>query len=246
MLTKAHLISNDSRKKDGRTFIYLYIARNQQWYRKLLNKSESNKSHMGIKIILFCVLLSGYNICQSQTFSRAHFKISDTKTSIVSVELFINNVIIEMDDNGNILSFNYLPGGTFDYWSPSSVNAGKLMSIGNITIDYWSPTSVNGNKLRSIGNLNIDYWSPTSVNGNKLRSIGDINFDYWSPTSDNANKLRSVGNIDIEYWSNSSDNHGRVRSVGNISIDYWSSTSINAGKLRSIDGNTQYVYATSQ
>ena len=65
---------------------------------------------------LFSLLFSICTIGNSQNISKANFKISDNSSEIITAEFLIGNISLVINANGEILNFNYLPGGDFDYY----------------------------------------------------------------------------------------------------------------------------------
>ena len=48
----------------------------------------------------------------------------------------LGGIVLEMDENGNIVSFNSVSGGNIDYWTSAhgSDRKGKIKSIGDMEI----------------------------------------------------------------------------------------------------------------
>src|SRR4051812_10442643 len=115
---------------------------------------------------LFGLFLLVNIFCQSQ---KINFKISDIGSGIKLIEIITENVILIVDQRGNISSVSSVTGGDFDYWTGGYGNdrQGKIKAIGNLEIDYWTSAygSERQGKVKSIGNLAIDYW--TSAYGNE-------------------------------------------------------------------------------
>ena len=208
---------------------------------------------MHIKCLVSCLLLlSLYTTAESQIISKAVFRVSDTE--IKYAEITEGSIIFNLDNKGNIVSFNLIAGGDYDYFeSGYGSRDGKIKSIGNTKIDYWinDQEGSRDGKLKSIGTMKIDYWTSDLLSGKqgKVKSIGAINIDYWNHNLLNGGqgKVKSIGNINIDYWTGDllSGKQGKVKSIGNINIDYWTDDLLNNnhGKIKSITGNSQVIFA---
>ncbi len=85
---------------------------------------------MKLKVSLILVALFISTTGFTQALSKAVFKISSFKTETFST-LSFGNVIIEVNESGEIKSFNTISGGDFDYWEgfSGSEKLGKVKSI---------------------------------------------------------------------------------------------------------------------
>ena len=60
---------------------------------------------------LFSLLFSVCVIGNSQSISRAHFELSDNAIEIISGEFLIGSISLEINAKGEIVNYNFLPGG---------------------------------------------------------------------------------------------------------------------------------------
>jgi hypothetical protein len=188
---------------------------------------------MNYKYAVFLLLFFSFYFAKAQNVSKAVFHLGDTE--IKSVDITENGFILTIDNKGNLVSFNSIAGGDYQYFdegygSVECSRDGKVKTIGNMKIDYWITDLLSGKKgkVKSIGNILVDYWNDDLLNGGQ-------------------GKLKSIGNMNIEYWTDDllSGKLGKAKSMGNITVDYFTSDllSSNYGRIKSINGNTASIYA---
>ncbi len=210
-----------------------------------------------MKSILLICLLTGFSLSGiTQSITKAHFNISGRFGQINSASLFINNWLIQINRDGEVINYDYLPGGEITYYSPADGfdREGKIKSIGGIPIDYYTRFDLDEKmgKIKSIGNMQFDYYDRFGDDDmlGKLKSIGSSKFDYYNKFGDDdlLKKLKTVGNISINYYDKFGDNAliGRVKSIGPVQVKYFGSFSAtNNHGIQSIEGNTRDLYVTA-
>jgi hypothetical protein len=215
---------------------------------------------MTIKYVAaFLILSLAGMVSYSQDISKLQCCISENTGTVKSVDLYIDHLIITLNQEGAITSLNNTDGGQFEYWGNTiaSGKEGKLKSIGNIAIDYWHNGTGNfrQGKIKSIGNYTVEYWPAAFASNDKqgkIKSIGNINFDYYANAdgSYRKGKLKTIHQYNFEYWGSftGKDKQGKLKSIGNISLDYWPASSGNEkkGKIKSIEGNTPGLYVITE
>jgi hypothetical protein len=208
------------------------------------------------RVIYFILLFFVSIVTKSQSLSKAAFKLSDYSTEIRSIEIAMDNILMTIDNNGNIIAFASVLGGDYDYWTNDIIGnrEGKVKSIGGIHIDYWTNDFIGHRegKVKSIGSINIEYWTNDFIGKRegKVKSIGSIDIDYWTNDfiGNRDGKLKSIGSINVDYWTNDfiGRREGKLKSIGNINIDYWGRDFFENGKqgrIKSITGNSPTIYA---
>jgi len=213
---------------------------------------------MNSRIYLFCFfLLFIQGASYAQNISRAIFKISDQKDDIPFIELTIEEVIFILNGQGDLMYFDVLEGGEYDYFFNDLIGNrdGLIKTIGDIQVDYFTNDFVGGRTglLKSVGNLKIDYWTNDFIGKRegKLKSIGNIKIDYW--TNDfigkRDGKIKSIGDIKIDYYTNDfiGNRDGKVKSIGNVTVTYWTNDFHGRdGLIKSIEGNSREVFVIRQ
>jgi hypothetical protein len=194
---------------------------------------------------------------KAQNFSKANFKLINAAAGCATTELTINNLLIDIDEKGQVTCVNYFYNGNCCTWTAARNrrrNNDKIETIGDLTINYWDKGwgKEKEGKLKSIGNITFDFWSQGwgEESEGKLKTIGDINFSYWSKGwgEEKEGKLKTIGNIDINYWGEGwgKEKVGKLKTIGDITIDYygfgWGSEK--EGKIQSVEGNSEKVFAT--
>jgi hypothetical protein len=203
--------------------------------------------------IMLILLLLCSIFCSAQKIAGIVLKSTASRSFVKLIDLFADNIIIEVDLNGNIV-LNSTADNKLDYWTSldGDYRQGKLKSIDNTLIDYYDQfvdDKAKTGRLKSIGKTNIVYYDVFDGpdNAGRIKSIGGIAFTYYDQYGnlDNIGKLKSIGIIPITYYDrfDISQNTGKLKSIGNAIIVYFSKVDAieNAGKIKAINGNVPHL-----
>jgi hypothetical protein len=165
-----------------------------------------------IGLTLFCIS----QVCQSQTTSKANFKIFNSFNDGFYIEVTLKDVILLIDDSGRVLSAGYF-------------HEGDMRNKNGTNIEYWGKGwgKEKEGKMKSFGDTSIDYWSTGwgKEREGKVKSIGSVSIDYWGKGwgKEKEGKVKSIDSISIDYWGKGwgKEKEGKIRTIGNSTIDYW-------------------------
>jgi hypothetical protein len=186
-----------------------------------------------IILIFVGILLRSCTLGNKNHITNAEFKVSHEQKNIISAKLNIENIVVEIDGNGKIISHNVGSTGNVDYYSDydGKPRSGKIKTIGKTLVDYFQDFD---------GKFKTE----------KVKSIGTVDFDYYEAADDKHKeyKLKSLGGIVLDYYAayDGKERDGKVKSIGDIKIDYYAGYDgkENEGKIKSIEGNTKSVFVT--
>ncbi|WP_183575518.1 hypothetical protein HDF18_16515 [Mucilaginibacter sp. X5P1] len=182
--------------------------------------------------ILLAVIVSAAYACGAQGRYKINLNASNTKATISSVDIVVNNTNICVSMHGKIII------------APNNNVNGQGDIVATYYDQFDGPNNIG--KLKSIGDIAVTYYDQYDGFDNigKLKSIGKIVFTYYDrfDGTDNPGKLKAIGNTKITYYDkyDGFDNIGKLKTVGNTTITYYDrfDTSEAPGTIKQISGNT--------